>query len=359
VQDTLIRAHLTTLACALAQGEDGLTKYTELDDAGPTRLETAGAPAAAPDSSKPFVSPYPVPATTVVQQYIERLSIARVPQERVALVRMIANSADTVPDLDLATGQKLAEYLLQARPDEDEQRQLLQFVPRLGHWNALRLGLADQLATASGRESQRQEVLRAVLSEEVTLSSPENRLEVRRRLLQSVRGTLSDEAGGETEKWQALDVGRQALRDLYATQAQLLNVPADAYAARPTPADVLSALVTHVAGQLDSAKLSPAEQRVLANLPSQLRAVDFLAETDLQRTVLLQRLWLRVLSAQLSQRLPAKTLAARNIVEDTLTAATAAPRVFEQARDLETGLLRLWLLYRPADEAALSPGKEA
>ena len=88
------------------------------------------------------------------------------------------------------------------------------------------------------------------------------------------------------------------LHELYVVQAQLLQVPTESYAAPPSPAAVLAAMVQHVASQLDAAKLNPPEQLLLANLPNQLQAIDFLAENDLQRTVLLQRLWLRLLSAQ-------------------------------------------------------------
>ena len=112
----------------------------------------------------------------MIQQHIERLGNAALPNERTTLLRMIANSADTVPDVDPPAGQKLAEYLLQSKTDEEEHRQLLTLVPRLGHWNALRLGLADQLVDELGQNSERQEVLRAVLSEEVTLNGPEDRL---------------------------------------------------------------------------------------------------------------------------------------------------------------------------------------
>ena len=159
LQETLDLTYLATLACALAQGEDGAATFQEIETAGPARLEVGDGPWMT-KPAEPFMTPYPVASGTVIQQHIERLASIHQASERVVLLRMIANSADTVPDIDPASGQKLAEYLLQFKADEEEHRQLLSHVPRLARWNALRLGLADQLADESGRDSQRQDVLR-------------------------------------------------------------------------------------------------------------------------------------------------------------------------------------------------------
>ncbi|MHB8970268.1 MAG: hypothetical protein ACYC3X_13565 [Pirellulaceae bacterium] len=347
LQETLDLTYLATLACALAQGEDGVTTFQEMETAGPARLEVGDGPRTA-KPAEPFVTPYPVSAGTVIQQHIERLAGVRQVSERVALLRMIANSADTVPDIDPLSGQKLAEYLLQLRSDDDEQRQLLANAPKLARWNALRMGLADQLADESPRDAQRQDVLRALLGEEVDLSSEDNRQRVRRQLLQTVSATLVDVVGPDDKRWKVFDQGNQAMLAFYTFQAKLLRVPAETYAAAQSPAAILQALSTYRAGQLDKSKLGADEQRLLGTLPNELLTADFLAGNDLQYTVMLQRLWLQTLSAYLTQQLPEKTLAARGIVAETRASAAAQDRVFEAMRDLELGLLRLWLLYRPA-----------
>ena len=227
--------------------------------------------------------------------------------ERIVLLRMIANSADTVPDIDPLSGQKLAEYLLQFKSDDEEHRQLLSHVPRLARWNALRLGLADQLADESSRDAQRQDVLRAVLGEEVDLSSEDDRQRVRRQLLQMVSATLTDVVGTDDKRWKVFDQGNQAMLAFYTVQAKLLRVPAETYAAAQSPSAILLAMITYRAGQLDKSKLGADEQRLLGTLPSELLTADFLAVNDLQYTVMLQRIWLQTLSAYLTQQLPEKT----------------------------------------------------
>ncbi len=159
LQETLDLTYLATMACALAHGEDGAATFQEIETAGPARLEVGDGPWLT-KPTEPFMTAYPVASGTVIQQHIERLASIHQAAERVVLLRMIANSADRVPDIDPASGQKLAEYLLQFKADEEEHRQLLSHVPRLARWNALRLGLADQLADQSGRDSQRLDVLR-------------------------------------------------------------------------------------------------------------------------------------------------------------------------------------------------------
>ncbi len=166
-----------------------------------------------------------------------------------------------------------------------------------------------------------------------------------------VTATLTDAGGTDDKRLKAFDQGNQAMLAFYTVQAKLLRVPAEAYAGAQDSSAILSALITHVAGQLDKSKLSAEEQRLLSVLPNQLLAADLLAANDLQSTVLRQRIWLQTLCAYLVQHIPEKTLAARGIVTETRASAAAQERVFEEMRDFESGLLRLWLLYRPEGEA--------
>ena len=51
-------------------------------------------------------------------------------------------------------------------------------------------------------------------------------------------------------------------------------------------------------------------------------------------------------ASEIVSRLPDKSLAAHAIVAETLARQASLDRVFMQLRELETGLLRLWMLLR-------------
>ena len=108
---------------------------------------------------------------------------------------MIANQTASVSDMDLPSGLILAEYLVQFKPDEQEHQQMLRYAPRLCTWNAVRLGLADQLLAMPGRDTQLQRLLRRFLDGDVELNTEAGRAELRRRLLSQVCHLALGDAG--------------------------------------------------------------------------------------------------------------------------------------------------------------------
>ena len=356
LQQALDRTYLATLACALAQGEEAAATFQELESQGPARLAIHAGPWPA-RPAEPFVTPYPVSSAMVIQQHIDSLADVREVEGRMTLLRLIANAADTLRDIDPESGQKLAAYLLQPKSDE-EHRQLLSHVARLARWNAVSLGLADQLAEAAGSGSQRQDVLGSILGNDIPLNTAEDRRRARRQLLQTVLVKLSAAAETADARLRAIDQGSRAMRDLYCVQARLLRVPAETYASAQYPSAVLGAMISHLAGQLDTRQVTTEQRQLLDTLPNQLVAIDFVAENDLLYTTMLQRIWLQILDMYMAQRFPEKALAARGIVTETQESQASQDRVFVQLRDLEAGLLRLWMLYRPEEEVALPGAKD-
>ncbi|MCU0962076.1 MAG: hypothetical protein MUF48_18435 [Pirellulaceae bacterium] len=345
LQETVDLARLGALACALAQGDAGTALFEELEAAGPHRLDGLEAPAA-DSAAEPFVTPYPLPPPTVLRHYVDKLASSRAPSDRISLLRLMAAAAESVADLDPVAGQTLAEYLWRAKTQEEHQ-ELLTHLPKFARWNALRLGVVDQLAVATPRESRQQAIASVVCGREVDLQDDTDRQAARRQLLASVLSDLPEAADADSATERALDAANRALGHFYHVQARLLQVPTAPDATDDDITAVLTTLVTHVAGKLDRATLTPAQQRLVAALPEQLTAAAFAAESDLHHAVLLQHIWLQVLSAHLARPLSAKALAVRAVVDETRAAAQAGPRVDVQLRVLEAGLLRLWLLYRP------------
>jgi hypothetical protein len=345
--------YFATLACALGGGEDAAATVEELTSQGPMYHALSDRPpSTAP--AQPLVATYPLSAAMVIQQHTNSLLDADDAEDRIALLRLIANATDSLEDIDPASGQKLAGYLWQPK-GKDEHRQLLPYVARLARWNSVRLGLADRLSEATEDEAQARDVIRSACGADVSLATAEDRQRVARDALSAVLASLSDSADAGDAQARTIEQGSRAMRELYAVQARLLEVPAEKYASAPSASAVLQTTILCVAGRLDTAQMSAAEQQWLAALPSHITAAEYAAGNDLQYLAMLERMWLKVLGLHVAQRAPAQAAAARDLVASTLARQASHHDVLAQLRDLEAGLLRLWMLCHPEGDAAL-PG---
>ncbi len=349
LQETIEMAHAATLACALAQGESGGPIFDELHMNGAVKLALGGGPWATVPP-KAFEPSYPVSGRTVLRNSINSLAGARSASQRVDLLRLISNQVGSVSDIDLPSGLILAEYLAQFKPDEQEHEQMLRYAPRLCTWNAVRLGLADQLLAMPGRDIQLQRLLSRVLDGDVNLNTEAGRASARRRLLSQVSTSLSEMPDTDDPQWRVFDEGSQALVSLYTQQAKLLGASAEDYATARNPSAIVAVLIRHLAAQLSGTKLDAADRALLDELPYRLRAIDFVAENDLQYTAALQQIWLQLLAIQVAQQQPAKAVAIRELRQESVSRGSQGERVLEQLRDLQTSLLRIWMLLRPDSE---------
>jgi hypothetical protein len=346
LQETIELSHVATLACALTQGEVAGPQFDELQSAGPVKLDIRGGPWS---TARPalFDPTYPVPGTTVLRNNIRSLTTSQLPAQRIELLRMVASQVGHIPDLDPPAGLALAEYLVQFKPDTQEHLQMLQLAPQVARWNAVRLGVADQLLEEPGRDTQLQQLLAAILDGEADLTTDAGRADIRRRLLTQVSAALAAKPDTDDPQLRVFDDASNALRDLYTTQARLLSVPPDDYSAAAQPSLVVVALIRHFGTLLSAAKLEAADRALVDELPYRLKAVDFAAENDLQYTVAVQRIWLQLVALHVVQQRPEKAAAVRDIRAESLQPGSGSETVFEQLRDLQTSLLRVWLLLRP------------
>ncbi len=353
LQETIELAHAATLACALAQGEAGGPQFDELQTKGAVKLDIRSGPWNT-TRAKMFDSPYPVTGRTVLRNSIHSLATSRLAAQRTDLLRMIASQTVSVPDLDLPSGLSLAAYLVQFKPDEQEHLQMLRFAPQVANWNAVRLGLADQLLDVPGRDTQLEQLFAAILAGEAELNTEAGRASVRRRLLTQVLAGLAAKPDTDDPHLRVFDEGSNALRDLYAIQARTMSIPPDDYSAAGQPSDVLAALIRYWGGLLSTTKLEAADRALVDELPYRLKAVDFAAANDLQYTVALQRIWLQLVALHVAQQRPEKAGAVREIRAESGEPVPGGENVFEQLRNLHIGLLRVWLLLRPpTDETEL------
>lgn len=346
LQEAIELAHAATLACALTRGKTGATMFDELQESGPTRLALDRGPWG--EEKRDTITPsYPVPRETVQQNNIHSLINSGSVDQRMRLLRMIAAGAAGVRDIDLRSGQLLAEYLAQSKPSVQEHQEVLRHVATLARWNAVRLGLADQLLETSDGVEQAQEVYASVVEDDVSLATPEDRDAVRRRLLAQVAESSAETPSGGDARWNVFDEGAKALQDLFTTQARLLEVPAESYASATLPSQLLVTLIQHVAAQVNATGRDAADRILLDELPHRLRALDYAARNDPQYAVALQQLYLPLLAMHLTDQRP-ELAGPLSKLREQWKLSFARENVFEQLRDLQADQLRIWLLLRPA-----------
>jgi hypothetical protein len=261
---------------------------------------------------------------------------------------MVASKTGTVDDIDLRSGQLLARYLVQFKSDPTEYQEVLRHAEELGRWNAVRLGLADQLLETDGRGSQLTELFSKVMGGDVDLASSAGRDKTHQRLLSEVVADLSGTPETAVSRYRVFDEASQALLDLYIRQAKLLELPAESYASAGRASSALAALINHFTERVEDGGLEPTELAVLRSMPYRLKALDFVAENDMQRTAALQQVWLEVLAIQMIQQYPEKAAAFRDLRDGFRANVDGRERVFEQLRDTQANLLRMWMQLRPS-----------
>ena len=199
-----------------------------------------------------------------------------------------------VTDLFPSDARRLADYLMGLKP-ASERQEVLRVASELGKWKQVRLAVADELDRSKLPIEQIGELVSKLLSSE--LSSEVGRVPTlvdhRIALLRSVAAEKVKSA--ETEKASLVDACRQALIEQYLIQIQLFG-GGEASAAEPNRLpDVLESLITTHSRRLQRTGLTQATRRQLELLPEQFAAIRFYGADELHRTILLERLWLRVL----------------------------------------------------------------
>ena len=346
LQEIVNVAHLATLACALAHKEAGLATFDDLREEGPVALENDADPKTTTPSSA-FIRPGRVSAGPMIEQYIGGLSVARAPDQRIRLLQMIATRVGTVPDISAESGHQLAEYLTGLKALEEEHRQMMTSVGELARWNAVRLGLADRLEEFSGRDAQLEELYSKVIGNEVNLRDKAGRIAAQKQLLAKVAATLAKEPEATDPKMHVFDVGSQALTDLYVAQARLLSVPLEPSFDGSQPSKIVAFMIPHMAEQLKSGTLSDSDRAFLERVPYELRAADFAAQNDLQFTVMLEQIWLRLLAIHVAEQRPDRAGAAREIAQ-RIELSGSGDQVFDQMLETQMIALELWMLFRPS-----------
>jgi DNA-binding transcriptional ArsR family regulator len=242
----------------------------------------------------------------------------------------------------------LATYLL-GRKRIEEHRAILPHLEELGKWKQVRLAIADKLEDVGLSREQLQETISTLLGREYAIGGGDaGREALRVELLRDVLADAKEEDVGDQDKYQVYNDAAQALYDLYTAQAILLR--ASEWPEEPvTPTVVSQAVIETHLKELLEAKLAPDGKEQAQRIQVDLRAIDYLATNDLQKLVLLDRAWLRLLAVDLARQRPGQKTEADVLVERLALRDRDAKHVLIQLRDGHETILRMWLLLNQTD----------
>jgi hypothetical protein len=338
-------AHTATMACALAQGEVGEATFDDLQREGAIRLQGWPAPTrnetATPRTSRPDAKYH----NANLNRYVDYLLNPRgSPIQRNVFLRSIASFAPVVPDLDPPVAEKLVSYFLRPKPD-GEHEAMLEFTAAVGRWKHVRLALADQVLETHLQKERVEEILSRILPAGTPLDEDQNwKQQAHELLLEDVVQEMSRSGPKNSSPDRVFDDLSAAMRESYVTQSRLLGVSPDRYSAAQRPSDLLRLMAEKISEKLAAARVSEEDERHLEALPYQFDAIQYAGSNDLQRTVLLQRLWLRTLAADVSQVGGKQASRAAALVTDLEQADATATDLFGQMRAGERALVEMWLL---------------
>lgn len=340
-------AYHSTLGCAVAQGTAGDATFDTLVEQDPAAFLTSEKTEAARKGSEPkSLEP------TTVRMLNDRLQMLLNPRTspvtRFGFVESIAGLTDRIDDLAPDQAAALATYLL-GKKRVEEHRKILPHIEELGKWMQVRLAVADRLDDVGASREQLQEIITKLLRREYVIGGGDaGREALRVELLRDVLADAKRADIGDQDKYQVYNDAAHALFDFYTTQASLFR--AAEWPTEPvTPTVVSQALVESRVKELLEAKLSPEGKEQVQRIQVDSRAIDYLAANDLQKLVLLDRAWLRLLAVDLVRKRPGRKTEADAVVEQLATRDRDTKHVLLQLRDGQEAILRMWLLLNQTD----------
>ena len=223
---------------------------------------------------------------------------------------------------------------------------VMQNIEPLAQWPSLRVAVGDHLKQKPALDPQMLEELlgKMLPKHNVKLEdSDEWRLSIRAALTQSVLGSI----GAKTSNTQGrmYDRTQEAMLELQQLQAKVLKLNDSAVTNAKTPSAVIRLLIQHLAKQATSGSLSAADQRWITDLPHRITAIEYLAANDLQETVMLQRVWLRMLRTVVVAKNAAKRSDADNVIDELNQKDRAVKDSLQQLRIGQRAVVKMWQVW--------------
>ncbi|MGF1579896.1 MAG: hypothetical protein ACFCD0_11075 [Gemmataceae bacterium] len=254
---------------------------------------------------------------------------------RIRFFQQLAKASDG--ELNTGIARALAKYIL-TYDGQDEFNAKVQSLKesQLKESRELKLACVDYLATDAELFRVRVEsVFSVLLGETVTLNNDSDwRREARKVMLKHVIKTLkvpnyADEAA-------------KKLREFYVQQAQALGMNPSVFSKKSNLSGVLDIMIRYLGGQLQTDNITTKDQETLADIRDHTRVANFLYESDLQKTVALQRQWFRSLAVHVRTLRPNRKGEVASIQQDFQDAEDKDAPTLGQLREAERHILRLW-----------------
>lgn len=353
LEQTVELAHLTTLAMALAQGDAGNAVFDASIDQ-PPQMHPLELPGDEEPAAPAPVRRLPPPVNSRDRQALERWitlvgNFARQEQvQRESNLRGLAQLSERLPDLTPQEAAKVAEYLL-AEKTEEELQVALESLGAMRRWKRLRLAIADGLVRSQLTPEQRRQVAGAI-TEDTIFAEDATADALRLAILQSVQreldGATPAGASADGEAGRKLDRAAELLTETYRARARLLSVSPSSVLAADSPAEALVLSLDPLAASL-RAVAEASDAQYLARLPYEANAWGYVCESDLTRTVAIQRTLSELLARRTSRLRPTQAAAAQQIAVELSSADLAAANALVQLRHHEAAALQLWMLHAP------------
>jgi hypothetical protein len=253
-------------------------------------------------------------------------------------------------DLSYNQAKKIANYLLPTdwEPTEDELEFIMRQLPALARFPYLLVALADEIANEGKKFNQARVVpiIGGLLQQKNLSLAPDEdwRKAFRTLLLQrAVRLQNAQERRGPAASNDA-DAAAEHLRDLYKEQARAFGLDDSEFSEQTPVTAVLEQLIKNVAVAAAQQKSDPEEKAYLEKIDRHLTAARFVAENDLELTVLLQRIWIKVLILAMPEQKPATKNKMKTVAKDLDKKDIEAVNLLDQLRLGEENILRVWAL---------------
>jgi len=208
---------------------------------------------------------------------------------------------------------------------------------RLLDSTALQMGIAETIEQSPLEDDVLAARLSTLLGRTVAIAGPDDRAEVRATMLLAIQKELAAPSSPLPRGAADLTPLREQLTRIYRAKARLLDVSPGAYLTATNPAAILAATVDHTI-----AKHSTAADPQLDAIHAAMDAARFRARSELEETVLMQRVWIDLLTWRVGQVRPAAGDQARAIAAEL--AASPGDSLLAQLFSGEAAELELWLI---------------